>query len=384
MRSNWQKTSLGEVCAFVNRGISPKYCDDGGISVLNQKCIRNHALHFSLARRHDITAKAVPQPRLIQAGDVLVNSTGVGTLGRVAQVRAAPTEATTVDSHITIVRPREGMFFPDFFGYMLIAIEDQIKESGAGCGGQTELARATLANQFTVSFPTSILEQQHIVAKLDEAFAAIAKAKENAEKNVANARAMFESELSTIFLGTKSDWLTKPLGETCTNLDSMRVPVTKSSRASGDVPYYGASGVVDHVKAHIFDEDLLLVSEDGANLLARTYPIAFSISGKSWVNNHAHVLQFNDLATQKFIEFYLNSISLKPYVSGMAQPKLNQKALNTIPVPFPHPEKRKEIVCKLEELAPRTCELASIYNNKISKLDDLKQSFLHNTFTGQL
>jgi type I restriction enzyme S subunit len=104
---------------------------------------------------------------------------------------------------------------------------------------------------------------------------------------------------------------------------------------AGDIPYYGASGVVDHVADYLFDEDLLLISEDGANLLARTYPIAFSISGKSWVNNHAHVLRFNDPDTQEFVRLYLNSISLEPYVSGMAQPKLNQKQLNRIPIPFP-------------------------------------------------
>ena len=71
-------------------------------------------------------------------------------------------------------------------------------------------------------------------------------------------------------------WETKKLGDICENLDSKRVPITKSKRVSGDIPYYGASGVVDYVADYIFDEDLLLVSEDGANLLARTYPIAFS------------------------------------------------------------------------------------------------------------
>ena len=74
---------------------------------------------------------------------------------------------------------------------------------------------------------------------------------------------------------------------------------------------------------YIFDDDLLLVSEDGANLLARTYPIAFSISGKTWVNNHTHVLRFENLVTQRFMEYYLNSIRLEPYVSGMAQQNRN-------------------------------------------------------------
>ena len=149
--------------------------------------------------------------------------------------------------------------------------------------------------------------------------------------------------------GVMTGWEDKQLGVVCENLDSKRVPITKSKRLSGSIPYYGASGVVDHVADYLFDENLLLVSEDGANLLARTYPIAFSISGKTWVNNHAHVLRFEDMDSQQFIEYYLNFITLEPYVSGMAQPKLNQKSLNAIIVPFPPLPEQKRIVAILDE-----------------------------------
>ena len=128
------------------------------------------------------------------------------------------------------------------------------------------------------------------------------------------------------------------------NCDSMRKPVTSGKREAGEYPYYGASGIVDYVKDYIFDGDYLLVSEDGANLLARSTPIAFSISGKNWVNNHAHVLKFDCYETRKFIEFYLNSIDLSSYISGGAQPKLNQKNLNRIEIPLPSQERQKYIV----------------------------------------
>jgi type I restriction enzyme S subunit len=102
------------------------------------------------------------------------------------------------------------------------------------------------------------------------------------------------------FEGGDVEW--KALGELADNLDSMRRPITSSLRNPGDIPYYGASGVVDHVKDYIFDGDFLLVSEDGANLLARSTPIAFSVSGKSWVNNHAHVLKFETYAERRYDE----------------------------------------------------------------------------------
>ena len=133
----------------------------------------------------------------------------------------------------------------------------------------------------------------------------------------------------------------KDIAENC---DSMRKPVTSGKREVGEYPYYGASGIVDYVKDYIFDGDYLLVSEDGANLLARSTPIAFSISGKNWVNNHVHVLKFDRYETRRFVEFYLNSIDLAPYISGGAQPKLNQKNLNRIEIPLPDQKRQKYIV----------------------------------------
>ena len=167
--------------------------------------------------------------------------------------------------------------------------------------------------------------------------------------------------------GVEVEW--KALGGLVENLDSMRKPITSGLRESGSIPYYGASGIVDYVKDYIFDGDFLLVSEDGANLLARNTPIAFSISGKSWVNNHAHILKFNTYAERRFVDIYLNSIDLTPYISGAAQPKLNQKNLNSIPIPIPcpdNPEKslaiQAEIVRILDAFTELTAELTAELN----------------------
>ena len=138
------------------------------------------------------------------------------------------------------------------------------------------------------------------------------------------------------------------LGTIYTNLDGRRKPVTKSDRTSGIYPYYGASGIVDYVEEYIFDEKVLLVSEDGANLLARSTPIAFSVEGKFWVNNHAHVLKFERYTTQKYVEIFLNSIDISKYVTGAAQPKLNQQSLNSIEIPLPPIEIQEQIVAEIE------------------------------------
>ena len=145
------------------------------------------------------------------------------------------------------------------------------------------------------------------------------------------------------------EYETKHLSELSTNLDNKRRPVTKSDRKSGEYPYYGASGIVDYVSDYIFDDELLLVSEDGANLMARSTPIAFSSSGKVWINNHAHVLKFNSMITQKYVEHYLNMIDLSEYITGAAQPKLNQENLNKIRINIPSSiEGQEKIVIALK------------------------------------
>ena len=166
------------------------------------------------------------------------------------------------------------------------------------------------------------------------------------------------------FRGAKA-WSVGKLGDIAENLDNRRIPITSGDRETGAVPYYGASGIVDYVKDFIFDEDLLCVSEDGANLLARTYPIAFSISGKTWVNNHAHVLKFEYPCTQKFVEIYLNSIKLDDFITGMAQPKLNKAMLDSIPVP--HPD-----ISEQQRIADCITALDQLVTAELQVLDDLK------------
>lgn len=173
----------------------------------------------------------------------------------------------------------------------------------------------------------------------------------------------------------------KSLSEISENLDSKRVPITKSKRISGNIPYYGASGIVDYVHDYLFDEDLLLVSEDGANLVARTYPIAFSISGKTWVNNHAHVLRFQDETTRKYVEYYLNSISLLDFISGMAQPKLNQKKLNSIPIPIPSLQEQKQIVKILDEAFAAIDQAKANIEKNIENAEELFNSKLNSTYS---
>lgn len=177
----------------------------------------------------------------------------------------------------------------------------------------------------------------------------------------------------------KIQW--KKLGEICDNMDKLRKPVTASTRISGIYPYYGASGVVDYVNNYIFDGSYLLISEDGANLLARSTPIAFSIYGKTWVNNHAHVLHFNSDVTRKFVEYFINNLDISKYVSGGAQPKLNQKKLNSIPIPIPPLELQEKIVAILDRFETLVNDLTNGLPAEIAAVKDQYEYYRNKLLT---
>ena len=287
-------------------------------------------------------------------------------------------------SEFIVFRPN-GHVVPEYLYYYLSqeSFRDEGKNRMAGAVGHKRVSKEFI-EEYLLPFPESTKEQNRIVAILDKAFTAIDKAKANAEKNLANAKKLFESYLNGIFENPGKDWEERKLNEISENLDSQRIPITKRDRKSGKIPYYGASGIVDYVADFIFDEDLLCISEDGANLLARTYPIAFSITGKTWVNNHAHILRFKEMTTQKFVELYMNSIKLDDFVSGMAQPKLNQTMLNKIPILFPPLKKQKSIIQKSDDLSAETQKLEDGYQQKIDSLNELKKSILQKAFVGEL
>ena len=147
-------------------------------------------------------------------------------------------------------------------------------------------------------------------------------------------------------------WIWTSFGEIVVNRDGERIPVSKEIRETKAkvYDYYGASGVIDKIDSYLFSSPLLLIGEDGANLINRSTPIAFIARGHYWVNNHAHVLDGISEDFLKYLEIYINAINLEAYVTGSAQPKMNQAKLNSIPVALPPMDEQKRIIAKVHEL----------------------------------
>ena len=192
-------------------------------------------------------------------------------------------------------------------------------------------------------------EQKRIVAELDCLSGVIERKREQLRELDALAQSIFYQMFGDPNTNDRN-WNVVKLNTTCDNLDYQRRPITAKDRIDGDIPYYGASGVVDYVQDYIFDGDYLLVSEDGANLEVRHTPIAFSIKGKTWVNNHAHILKFEHYCTQVFMEYYINLLDISDIITGCAQPKLTQANLNSINVFDISIEKQQEFADKIEAI----------------------------------
>ena len=185
-------------------------------------------------------------------------------------------------------------------------------------------------------------------------------------------------------------WEWARFGSLMINRDSERIPLSVAQRQSLEkvYDYYGASGVIDKVDKYLFDKELLLIGEDGANLINRSTPIAFIAKGKYWVNNHAHVLDVCGGLNLAYMALFINAISLVYYVTGTAQPKMNQEKMNSILVTVPPVSEQQRIVDKIESLHP----LISRYDHIRHTLDELnfsiydllKKSILQEAIRGKL
>ena len=173
----------------------------------------------------------------------------------------------------------------------------------------------------------------------------------------------------------RKGWEYKKLGDCTQILDSQRKPVTKRDRKSGIYPYYGATGIQDYVDKYIFDGRYVLVGEDGAKWSSFTQS-AFIIEGKTWVNNHAHVLRTNVFLVDSFLVYFLNYSDLDSYISGAIIRKLTQASLRNIDIPLPPKSTQLAIVSELDKIN----ELIRLKKEQLKDFDNLAQSLFYEMF----
>ncbi len=175
-------------------------------------------------------------------------------------------------------------------------------------------------------------------------------------------------------------WVEKKLEEVADFHDNRRNPLSETERSKrrGKYPYYGASGIIDYVDDYIFDGEFVLLGEDGANIITRSSRLAFLISGKCWINNHAHVLKAR--ASNQFLAESLERIRYEKYNTGTAQPKLNSEVCKKILLHFPQPEEQQKIAAFLTAVDQRIQQL----RQKKAKLEEYKKGVMQQLFSQTL
>ena len=355
-KSKWPMVELDETFESIRNGYNVSQTErQGRFKVTRIQTIAGGTVDLCKTKWTD---DDVPEDRFMQPGDILLSH--INSESHLAKT-AIFTQSTVPVVHginLVCLRPKRHLIEP-LFALRMMKNVYFIKKARSLAQRAVNQASIKLSDIRRITIPLPPLEvQREIVAEI-----------EGYQRVIDGGRAVIDNYRPQIEVDP--EWPLRPLGDLAQNLDSQRIPIAKASRKEGPFPYYGASGIVDHVDGYVFDEDILLISEDGANLIARSTPIAFSVSGKCWVNNHAHVLKFESLDIQKLVAAYLNSISIENFVTGSAQPKLNQQALNNIPIPMPHDSvARNQIVAELEaeqSLVNANRELIGRFEKKVQE-----------------
>ena len=287
------------------------------------------------------------------------------------------------------------MFYPEFFGYMLVFIEDDIKNAGEGCGGQTELARSALAEKFPVHFPESLSEQKRIVGLLDQAFEGIATTKSNTEKNFQNARAIFESHLQSVFNQRSEGWVEVALGDVCEFVGGSQPPKSVFSMAKT------ADNIrLIQIRDYKSDKHLVYIPRSQARrfcaaddvMIGRYGPPLFQIlRGLDGAYNVAlmKAIPNETRLLRSFLFYFLKNSTILNYViyhseRAAGQIGVTKETLQPYPIVLPSLEEQKKIVETMAELEIETQRLAGVYARKLVALGALKKSLLHQAFTGNL
>ena len=395
--AKWLEKTLGEVTAFIAKGIPPKYTEEENentIRVLNQKCNRNFEISYNESRIHDCEKKKVPVDKMLRAGDVLINSTGTGTAGRVAQM-VEVTVPTTIDGHMILIRPSEELD-PIYYGYAVKSFQSQIEGLAEGSTGQTEINRRRLQDEVIIRYPSDKLVQKNIgsfLANIDE------KIKTNKEINknlLEQALAIYKDWFCDYAL---SDGIL-PENWKITTIDAISSLVTR-----GIAPKYDDSSdqiVLNQkcIRDHTIDISLsrrhlpkkinekwiskgdLLINSTGTGTLGRVAQVWFEANNMT-VDSHVTIVRPKDPILQSYIGFWGLSHESEieaQHTGSTGQTELPRDRVKAMELPLPD----EDTLSKFNELViPMTSTVISNQEEN-ARLSQLRDALLPKLMSGEL
>ena len=360
----WLPTTIGEICDFQNGKAHEKDVDEfGKFIIVNSKFISSDGT---------ITKYSNKQICPLYKNDIVMVMSDVPKGKAIAKCLLIDKDNKyTLNQRICSLRAKETPFFyllqinrNDYF----LKFDDGVK--------QTNLRKEDILS--CPIYKTMLQEQQKIADFLSLVDERIEKQRQLVEVLKRYKRGLlFDIFNRKIQLGNNSAWRSVMLSDCCAGFDNMRKPISSELREKGTVPYYGANGVQDYVKDYIFDGNYVLLAEDGGRFDEfYSMPIAQFITGKSWVNNHAHVLQALRGFDTKFIYYALVHKDIRKYINGSSRAKLNQEDMWQIKIYTPCFDDQKKIASFMTVVD----NMINQHEFRLAKLTDLKNAFLQQMF----
>lgn len=368
MTSEWKTSPLRDLVGFISKGIAPSYTDEESettVRVLNQKCNRNFQITYSESRLHDLSRKKVPAERFVRMDDILINSTGAGTAGRIAQICNLPCD-TIVDGHMIIIRANNKVS-QKYLGYAMKAHQWEVLQLDEGSTGQTELNRERLLDEIMVSYPTSFALQEMIVKTLegiDRKLLINEKVNDNLQQQ---AQAIYAS----VFIDNADPaWQRGHLSD----LVIVRYGKDHKKLANGIYPVYGSGGIMRHVERPLYDKESVLIPRKG------TLNNVMYVNQPFWSVDTMFYTEMRLPNVAKFVYHFVKAKDLASMNAGSAVPSMTTDILNAMEVAIP----TASVLEEFESLVAPMYRAMQENDAQSKKLADLRDTLLPKLMSGEL
>ncbi len=395
--NGWRWVRLGDHARKIGSGFTPPGGQASYLKV-GVPLIRSQNVHMNRFTLDGIAFISEEQDALmresrVQSGDILLNITGA-SIGRVCVVPDDITPAN-VNQHVSVIRADDS-FNPEFLSFYISTPNFQKYIFDTQAGATRQALTKGLIEGFQVPLPP-LPEQRWIAAILKEQMAVVEKARAAVQERLEAVMALPAAFLRRVFpqpgQPLPHGWRWVRLDEVFMFLDYLRKPISEiergkriEGRSFGNLyPYYGANGQAGWIDDYLFDEPLVLLAEDGGAFGSFNTPIAYKIEGKTWVNNHAHVLRPRPGVD---LDFALAAIAIRPDLANLAtgntRPKLNQALASAIPVPLPSFSKQRRIAEILKEQMAAVEKARAAAESELAAIEALPAALLRRAFNGEL
>ena len=323
MTSEWHEVPLRELVGYISKGIAPSYAEEASestIRVLNQKCNRNFRISYGDSRLHDTLKKKVPPERYVKPDDILINSTGAGTAGRIAQIEDVPS-ATTIDGHMILIRSN-GKVTQKFLGYALKAHQWEVLQLDEGSTGQTELNRDRLLDEIMINYPVSLDEQNAIVGTLESIDRKLIVNEQLNDNLQQQAQAIY----SSMFIDNPDPaWSHGHLSD----LITVKYGKDHKKLADGIYPVYGSGGIMRYVERPLYNKESVLIPRKG------TLNNVMYVNQPFWSVDTMFYTEMKLPNVAKFVYHFVKAKDLASMNAGSAVPSMTTDILNAMEVVIP-------------------------------------------------